>query len=84
MPDAARKSWAKILGRYAFLVGCACVVGGLLAVGVSSWQDWASRQKRIAELLELEAQTQHPPSAENFYPIEMVSRPPLVSGMSGL
>ena len=80
MTEPQPRNWGKLLLRYAVLITVAMVVGLLLTVGLENWRDWTMRRNQIAAMRETEARSETPPSAENFAPIEVVSRPPLVTG----
>ncbi len=67
------------LGKLTMLVVTTAVV---FAIAISQWQNWQHRRMLRAQLHEMESHAispENPPTAESFYPVEVVPRPPIVT-----
>lgn len=68
--------------RRAALVIVSILAACALVIAISTWWDWSVRSAAIRKLREMEANAlgNAPPSPDNFYPIEVVPRQPVVEG----
>jgi Protein of unknown function (DUF3179) len=76
-----------IIKRWIGIIFVAIAIGTGLSVGLSAWKDWSFRATEVALLREAEAHSlspDNPPSPNSFFPIDVVSRPPIVSGIQVL